>query len=158
MKATVAWVALAAPGAAALGGLLLLAPASPRGRVPVPLAAALGVAAGALLFAAVARRRPHPLRGRALSQVALLGAWAASEELFWRRFALAALLPHGAVPALAASTVAFATLHGRRPFAHLGTGGVFGAIYLATGALAAPIGAHWVYNVLVGGDVRRRGS
>jgi membrane protease YdiL (CAAX protease family) len=35
------------------------------------------------------------------------------------------------------------------------TGGVFGGVYLATGALAASVAAHWTYNMLVGALVDR---
>ena len=38
----------------------------------------------------------------------------------------------------------------------LGTGAVFGVLYVATGALAACVAAHWAYNALVGARVDRR--
>ena len=50
--------------------------------------------------------------------------------------------------ALAGSSLGFAFAHRARGL-HLGTGAVFGGVYLATGALAACIVAHWTYNVLL---------
>ena len=62
---------------------------------------------------------------------------------------LGELLRSGPIVALAGSTLGFAFAHRARPGLHLGTGAVFGGVYLATGALAACIAAHWTYNVLL---------
>jgi len=141
--------------------LLALAPPRPAARLPVEGAIVAGAGCGVVLFMLAARRRPRlsfKLRRWPLlaARVAVLGLWAANEEVVWRRIALGELLPVGVVPALAASTIGFALLHRARRLLHLGTGGTFGALYLSTGALAASIVAHWTYNLLVGTLVDRR--
>jgi hypothetical protein len=151
-----AWARIGAWTALALALGLALVPARPATRVAWPLAVALGAAGGFALFAAVTRRRPFlsgAVRPRAvmLARLGFLGLWATNEEVIWRRVALGELLPRGIVAALAASTVGFALAHPTRRWLHLGTGSAFGGLYLVTGALAASIAAHWVYNVLVGG-------
>ncbi len=87
-------------------------------------------------------------------RAATLVGRAAVEEVAWRGFALPALA--GAitvVPALAASSMLFALAHanveGRERLVHVGTGVVFGGLYLLTGRLAAAISAHAVYNGLI---------
>jgi membrane protease YdiL (CAAX protease family) len=74
---------------------------------------------------------------------------AASEEIVWRRVVLGELLRVGPLAAVAGSTLGFALVHRTRQTLHLGTGAAFGSLYLATGALAASIAAHWAYNVLL---------
>jgi membrane protease YdiL (CAAX protease family) len=140
--------------------LVAVAPRVPARRLPWPAAALLGACCGVVLFAALARRRPRlpPLAQgwpALAGQVAVLGLWAANEEVIWRRVLLGELLPTGVVPAVAASTAGFALLHRGEPLYHLATGCLFGTAYLATGVLAASIAAHWTYNVLVGGHVIR---
>jgi membrane protease YdiL (CAAX protease family) len=87
----------------------------------------------------------------------LLGLWAASEEVVWRRVLLGELLFAGAAAALCGSTLAFALAHRRRGL-HLGTGAAFGGLYLASGILASSIAAHWTYNALVGARLERARS
>jgi membrane protease YdiL (CAAX protease family) len=140
--------------------LVEVAPARPAVRLPWPPATALGACCGLLLFVLAARSRPLlPRAGRwplLVAKLAIFGIWATNEEVLWRRIALGELLHAGVVPALAASTAGFALLHRARPFLHLGTGGVFGLVYVSTGTLAASIVAHWTYNVSVAALVERR--
>lgn len=157
------WSRISAGTALAVALGLAFAPAHPAIRVSWPVAAALGAGSGAALFTAATRRRPllhvaTPSISLLLTRLGFLGLWATNEEVIWRRVALGELLPRGIVPALAASTVGFALVHRTRRWLHLGTGGAFGALYVATGALVASIAAHWVYNVLVGGMVDRSHS
>ncbi len=144
--------------------LLVLSPPHPDRRVPVPAAVAAGLAAGVLASAAVLRRdhvagRAAELAGRAFrlpkARLAILGLAAVNEELLWRRLVLGGILPSGALAALAVSTLGFALAHRARPALHLGTGATFGGLYLATGALAAPVAAHWAYNALLLAGLRR---
>jgi ABC-2 type transport system ATP-binding protein len=145
---TSAWVVL----------LLVLPPPHPGRRMPGPAAAAAGLAAGVLVSATVLRREQVGRRARELAartlrlpkaKVAFLGLAAVNEELLWRRLVLDGILPAGALAALAVSTLGFALAHRARPALHLGTGATFGGLYLATGALAAPVAAHWAYNTLL---------
>jgi membrane protease YdiL (CAAX protease family) len=133
--------------------LLTISPPRPALRVPLSLALGLGLVAGTLLFAGVTRRTPGtPVPGRpgvAFLGCIVLGVAAANEEVLWRWVVLGELLRVGPVAAIAGSTVGFALAHRLRPGLHLGTGTVFGGIYLVTGALAASVAAHWVYNVLL---------
>jgi membrane protease YdiL (CAAX protease family) len=140
---------VAAAAAAAL--VVLLAPAEPAPRLGFPGAAFAGIAAGLLLYVAVARSRPYvpPLAPPALTASCILVVAAASEEVVWRRVVLGELLRAGPVAAVAGSTLGFALVHRTRQTLHLGTGATFAGLYLATGALAAAIAAHWVYNVLL---------
>jgi membrane protease YdiL (CAAX protease family) len=133
------------------GLLVLVSPAEPAPRVGIPGAALAGVVAGLLLYVAVARRRPYipPLVPPALAACCVLVVAAASEEVVWRRVVLGELLRAGPVAAAAGSTLGFALVHRTRQGLHLGTGATFAGLYLATGALAAAIAAHWVYNVLL---------
>ncbi len=154
------WLRIAAATSVTLVLLLALAPPRPAARLSWPAAVAVGACSGLLLFGAAARRRPHlphiaspwPVL---LGKLVFLGLWATNEEVVWRRVAAGELLNDGVVPALAASTAGFACVHRGRRVLHLGTGGVFGALYLSTGVLAASVAAHWTYNVLVGGLVDR---
>jgi len=153
------WLRLAVSTAVAVGLLAALAPAPPDRRVPRLTAILTGVTGGTLLYALAARRVPRlPRRGRwptVAGKVAFFGVSAANEEIVWRGIVLGALLSAGVVPALAASSAGFALLHRGRAALHLGTGLAFGGLYLATGALATSVTAHWTYNVLVGGLVER---
>jgi membrane protease YdiL (CAAX protease family) len=128
-------------------------PQRPPSRVPPVGAVAVGVAAGAALALVLVRRLPRLRRRAPLVVVAakhgFLGLWAANEEIVWRRVVLGELLAAGLVAALAGSTIGFALVHRARRGVHLGTGAVFGGVYLATGALAACVAAHWTYNALV---------
>ena len=134
-----------------------------HGAAAVPL----GIFAGALLFAALARTRLSPAalatvpRGRLLSRSLVLTIEAAHEEAVWRAVALGFLVgPIGRAGALAVSTLLFAAAHasrlGVRATQHLATGVVFGLAYLATGRLGAAIGAHATYNVLIGAGLLSR--
>jgi len=147
------WARLAAGAVLALVLLLTVSPERPALRVSAAEALAGGVLVGVALFLAVARRGPVVPRGAAVSLVAttcaLLGLAAAGEEVVWRRVVLGELLRSGSILALAGSSLAFAFAHRARPGLHLATGAAFGGVYLATGALAACIAAHWIYNVLL---------
>jgi hypothetical protein len=59
----------------------------------------------------------------------------------------------GPLAALVASSVAFGVVHRRLRLLHVATGAAFGGVYLLTGALAASLAAHWVYNTLVASHV-----
>jgi ABC-2 type transport system ATP-binding protein len=85
----------------------------------------------------------------------VLSTRSAYEEALWRGLLLGSLaVVSGRLAALVATTALFAATHvpryGWRAATHLLTGAVFGVVYLATGALAAAIVAHALYNVLVG--------
>jgi membrane protease YdiL (CAAX protease family) len=154
------WARLAASTLVGTALVLWVSPAHPVHRMPAPVAPLVGAAAGALLFLAVTRQAPRvsPRRVRlrvSLAEQALLGLWAANEEIVWRRVALGELLPAGVLVALALSTVGFAVVHRRRRVLHLGTGAAFAGVYVATGWLGASVAAHWLYNFLVGTRVDR---
>ena len=144
---------------------LVLSPPHPDRRVPLPAAVAAGLAAGRARFGGRARvvsMSPGGLRtspaARSVSRrrASRSSGWLRSnEELLWRRLVLGGLLPGGALAALAVSTLGFALAHRARPALHLGTGATFGGLYLATGALAAPVAAHWAYNALLLAGLRR---
>ena len=127
------------------------------GAVAVPL----GICAGAVLFAALARKRVSTAalanvpRERLVARTVVVAVEAAHEEAVWRAVVLGLLVaPIGRIGALAVSTVLFAAAHlnrlGGRAAQHLATGVVFGLAYLVTGRLGAAIGAHATYNALVG--------
>ena len=128
-------------------------PPRPDAEVPWLAAAAFGVVAGATLFAVIPRRPSrHRLRATTatlLTTNAFLAVCVLNEELIWRRLILGELLVAGPALALAVSSVAFAVVHRRHRATHVLTGVVFGGAYLATGALAAAIAAHLVYNALL---------
>jgi membrane protease YdiL (CAAX protease family) len=150
------WLQLVVVGTGALALLLALSPERPGARLTPFVAVPLGAAAGLVLFLAVARRLPvrscdRPLR-LMIAVAVLFGLAAAAEEVLWRRVVLGELLRAGPAAALAASSLGFALSHRARPALHLGTGAVFGCVYLATGALAACIAAHWLYNLLLLGS------
>lgn len=147
MSARTLWARIGAGATLAVLLLLVVAPPLPHPHLSPPAALAVGAAAGAALFGGAARRLPR----LALRPVVLvLGVAAASEEVVWRRVVLGELLPAGAFVALAVSSAGFAVVHPRARLLHLVTGASFGGVYLATGSLAASIGAHWTYNSLVG--------
>jgi ABC-2 type transport system ATP-binding protein len=127
----------------------------------------LGICAGAMLFAALARRSISPAaltaapRRRLVARTLVLTAKSAQEEAIWRAFVLGFLIgPLGRAGALAVSTLLFAGAHvgrqGARAAQHLATGAVFGLAYLATGRLGTAIGAHATYNVLIGAGLLSR--
>jgi membrane protease YdiL (CAAX protease family) len=155
------WLRIAAGTTIAFALLFAVAPARPASRLPWPAQPLLGACTGAALALLVVRRWPHrPARTRSLpvlvARQGFFGLWAANEEILWRRVALGELLPAGGFLALAASTLGFALAHRASRRLHLGTGAVFGGLYLGTGALVASIAAHWSYNALVGGPLERR--
>ncbi|MDQ3823283.1 MAG: ATP-binding cassette domain-containing protein, partial [Actinomycetota bacterium] len=140
--------------------LLIVVPAAAASRWPTPPSLALGVGAGSVLFVGLARRAPAlrvPDHRRAAfaAKALLLAVRSASEEVIWRWALLGALTATlGPVPALAVATCCFALAHagwqGRRGVAvHLLTGATFGGVFLVSGSLAAAIGAHVAYNLLV---------
>ncbi len=128
---------------------------------PAAEALTFGCLLGGAAFLALARR---PIAAAALVAVprerlvargVVLTAKSAEEEGIWRALVLAPLVhPFGPLGALLVSTVLFAAAHlsrlGRRAWAHLATGSLFGLAFLATGRLTAAIAAHGTYNLLVG--------
>jgi hypothetical protein len=150
------WTRVAAGAAVGVTFWLAVTPERPPLRMSWLPALGVGLVAGLVLFGAVARAAPRlPTAGGSAAVVAgrlaFLCLWAAVEEVVWRRVALGELLHAGALPALAGSTIGFALVHPSRRLLHLGTGGMFGAVYLATGALVACVAAHSTYNALVAG-------
>src|SRR5581483_10806525 len=113
------WARLLVAVGVTAGLLLALTPPRPVARVPATPACIAGALCGIVLFALAAGRRPRisragkrwPLFG---ARLAVLGLWAANEEVVWRRIALGELLPAGVVPALVLSTIGFALLHRAR--------------------------------------------
>lgn len=154
MTARGLWLRVGIGTALALAALVALSPRCPPRRLPPLLAVPAGVVGGVALYAAAVRM---PLAAGAsgrpvtvlLARHAFFALVAADEEVIWRRVALGVLLPRGVLLAVAASSSGFALMHRPRVGLQLVTGGVFGSLYLATGWLAAPIGAHWTYNELV---------
>jgi membrane protease YdiL (CAAX protease family) len=159
MSAAAFWGRVAVATAVAASLAIVLAPPHPHARVPAPLAPALGVAAGAALFAAALRRPPAFARlGSAPAAVCkqlFLGLCAANEEVLWRRVLLGELLPIGPLLAVGISSAGFAVAHRRARSLHVCTGAAFGALYVGTGFLGASIAAHWVYNALVASLAKR---
>lgn len=159
MSARAFWlrIALTTAVAAVLGSVL--SPPTPPPRAPALVAVTLGAAAGVLLFVALLRRRPVVAQlvsgSSAVGRNLFLVLCAANEEVLWRRVLLGELLPVGGLAALAASSAGFAVAHRRARPLHAVTGATFGTLYLATGALAASIAAHWAYNALVGSLAKR---
>jgi membrane protease YdiL (CAAX protease family) len=147
------WIRQGAGAVLALVLLVAVSPERPAVRMPFAGALATGALAGLGLCLAVTRRRPAPPVGMRLSLVAisgvLIGAIAAGEEVVWRRVVLGELLRSGPALAVTGSSLGFALAHRARQGLHLGTGAVFGGVYLATGVLAACIVAHWTYNLLL---------
>ena len=157
------WVAIAV-GA----GLVApqLAPGNPTLHAP-GAALVAGCASGCALFLVLAWRRLPAVgltglpRRRLAARSVVLTAKSAQEEAIWRGLVLGALAaPLGRLSALALSTALFAAAHvprqGPAASAHMLTGAVFGAVYLATGRLCAAIAAHGAYNVLVGASALAR--
>ena len=151
---------LAAWGASGALATWLAPPISPLLALD-PLAPVFGVAAGTLVFAALARRRlpsgafAAGRRRRLALRTVVLGVKSFQEEAVWRALVLGALVaPLGRGGALAVSTAVFAAAHvasqGRRAAVQLATGATFGGVYLATGRLGAAVAAHAAYNGLVG--------
>lgn len=139
--------------------LLLLAPtAPPRPPVAARAAVPLGALLGAALFVGLAYRGRRTLRIRppsALAAGVAVAVSGAGEEVVWRGFALARLATTvGVAGALAGTTAAFAVTHfpafrARGVAVHLGTGTVFGLLFVGTGSLACAATAHAAYNLLV---------
>ena len=132
-------------------------------------AAALGVAAGVLLFRVLSGgwcSFQHASTA-GVRRLATIAGSAAVEEVAWRGFVLMlATRIVGPLPALVVSSALFALAHGnvrgRAKLVHVATGGVFGGTYLATGRLTAAIAAHAVYNasieISLSGSVSARAS
>jgi membrane protease YdiL (CAAX protease family) len=158
VSARLFWTRIATVTALAVSLRLALSPPQPPVHLVPGLALALGAAAGVVLFGALSRRRPSfagmPSQ-RVLGRQLFVGLCAANEEIVWRRTLLGELLPAGSVVALVVSSAGFAVAHRRSRLVHVGTGAVFGVLYLATGVLGASIAAHWVYNALVGSLLQR---
>jgi membrane protease YdiL (CAAX protease family) len=162
------WLRVVAQAGAALALLLLGEPRTPGTPMPPGPAFLLAIGAGAVLLLVLARR---PLRLRiardrfriVAAKAGVLGLLAFCEEVIWRWFAIGGLTPRvGAGVAFAASTIGFALCHagqGTRAIrVHLLTGSTFGAVFLASGSLAAAAAAHATYNlgVLLALEGRRR--
>ena len=141
-----AWVVVAIGAAQVAPGVAALDPS--LGTPAEALAA--GCLAGASGFVVLARRRIPASSiatvpcGRLLARGVVLTAKSAEEEAIWRALLLGALLrPLGLLAALTVSTLLFAGTHvvrqGRRAWAHLVTGSLFGLTYLATGRLSAAV-------------------
>ena len=143
------------------GGVLAFADVSVDRRASWPASLSAALLAAFALFAGLARRPPRlrlPPRPRistVLARAVFLAARSTGEEVIWRWFVLGGLAGVvGALPALAVSTTGFAIAHRRAQGAHgiavhLLTGAAFGSVFLATGSLAAAVGAHVAYNLLV---------
>jgi membrane protease YdiL (CAAX protease family) len=154
------WIRVAVVTAAAIALTLALAPSHPSRRISHTAAIPFGAAAGLALFVAMTRARPRfPTATGSLTVLAgklgFFGLLATNEELLWRRIALGEMLGAGAIPAVVGSSLGFAFVHRARRGVQVLTGGMFGAVYLATGVLAASVAAHVVYNVLVAALVDR---
>src|SRR5579884_232681 len=133
----------------------------PPGAAGLPAVAALplAAAAGFLLFRALAGSwaclgRPRGATWHGALRLLSVSARAGVEEVAWRGYVLALLVPPvGRAGALALSSGLFALAHGdvrgRRKLVHVATGGVFGGVYLATGRLEAAALAHVAYNCSV---------
>ena len=127
--------AFAVAGAATVVLALAIAPRIDPLVVHAP-AVPLGICAGAILFATLARKGVSPAalatvpRKRLLARTLALTVKAAHEEAVWRAVALGYLVgPIGRAGALAVSTLLFAAAHvnrlGARAAQHLATGVVF---------------------------------
>jgi membrane protease YdiL (CAAX protease family) len=153
------WSRIAVTTAAAETLGFAVSPPRPPAQTPPVASVALGAVAGTLLFAALLRRRPvlaQLVSGpSAVGRNLFFALCAANEEVLWRRVLLGELLPLGGLAALAASSAGFSVAHRRARPLHVVTGATFGTLYLATGALAACIAAHWAYNALVGSLAKR---
>jgi len=122
--------------------------------VPAPLALSVGLAGGLALYSISAHRRPVPVGAIGLIKTTFLVGWAIVEEILWRWLLLGGLalrVPLGVAFAGATAAFALAHSHGRR--SHLVAGATFGGLYLLTGELWAPVGAHVAYNLLVAGSL-----
>ncbi len=160
-RAASLWLQVGVVTMVAVAFLVLIAPPHPAAHVPWAVAAGAGLGCGVALYVAVTRCRPllPARRGSAAVGVgtqAFFGLLATNEEIIWRRVVLGELLGAGAITAVLVSTVGFAVVHRTRRRLQLGTGAVFGALYVSTGALAACVVAHWAYNALVGALVDHR--
>lgn len=143
----------------ALGVATVGQPPPGGGTVPLVPALVLGAGCGLGLFRALAGGWPGfpPARvrpARALRRAGTIAARAAVEEVAWRGYVLALLVPLlTPIGALAASSglfsLAHGDAHGRRRLVHLLTGAIFGGLYLSTGRLGAPVVAHSVYNAAI---------
>jgi ABC-2 type transport system ATP-binding protein len=157
-------------GVPLLGAALLIGlPATGDAAVSTPVATALGVLTGAVLFRGFAGVWPDlgGLRRERGGIIAVRSTYltvrSALEELAWRGFVLGVLARTvTAVPALLLSSIGFALAHasivGRQKLVHVATGAAFGSVYLLTGRLASAISAHAVYNVLIGLAVEADGD
>lgn len=131
-------------------GLLVVAPTAPP---RAPLATVFALPLGVLVGMALARRRRRT--ATSLGAGLVIGVAGAGEEALWRGFVLGRLASLiGVAGALALSTAGFAASHipaqrlrGLR--FQLGTGLIFGTLYVLSGSLVAAMSAHGVYNVLV---------
>jgi len=145
-----------AGGLVVAAALLAVVRSAVQPRLPAATGIGLGAGLGLTLFCVVERRLP-PLprpRGRPLrvwgGKHLALGIWAGVEEAAWRHGALGVLAgPLGGPVALALSSAGFAAAHRPPSRYHVLTGGLFGAVYLASGRFAAAWAAHAGYNAAV---------
>ncbi len=157
MSVPALWTLVLAEAGAAASLLALADPPAPRAPIPPGPGIALGAAAGLVLVTVLARRPPVPLvERRRVVPVSAIGIalviGAAFEETIWRWLLIGALSPVlGPGVALGISTASFAIVHARQAprafLVHLLTGASFGAVFLATGSVAAAIVAHAAYNL-----------
>lgn len=153
MSARALWARLALSPAVAAGLLVVVDPPRVHPRPPA-VAAGLGLAAGAALYVVLARRLP-PLPALRLPLALVLVVAAAAEEVVWRWFALSEAAEHvGPLPALVATSLAFAALHRPPTAGHVAAGVVFGLVYLVGGGLVAAWAAHVAYNLCAAAGAR----
>ena len=139
--------------------LVVLAPAAPAAHLEPAPAAAAGAVRGACSCTSWSRGADPSLRRSFRRRLPRARSW--SSPLRRRRssgagWCSASSFAPGRSAAVAGSTLGFALAHRARPGLHLGTGAAFGGLYLATGALAASIAAHWAYNVFLLALAERR--
>lgn len=144
-----------------LGALLAIAlpftleiPPPTHLRASSTLAFWAGLVVGVSLYTAVAQRRSLAVGPVGIARATFIVGWATVEEILWRWLLLGGLaLTFPTAAAFAAATIVFALTHTHGRRVHLGTGATFGALYLLTGTLLAPLVAHIVYNLLVAGSL-----
>lgn len=155
-EAVAVWMRVAVSTVVAAVTLVTVDPPRPEPHLRWPFAMLAGAAAGTALFAAVVRGvRPIRCAPTPPATLAFLALLALNEEVIWRRLVLGEALRGGEIAAVAASTLAFSSMHRVRRATHLLTGLVFGCTYVFTGSVAASVVAHWTYNALVAAALPR---
>lgn len=156
------WTRVAGGAVVALLSVLLVpVPPPTAAQIHPMVGVAVGAVLGVMLFVFLAGDRPHlPRRDQLTAAQALfLLGWAWVEEVLWRRLLLGGLaIATGAAVGLVAATALFALAHPQGRPTQIATGATFGSAYVVTGRLGAAIASHVVYNLLVAGSRRARGS